>query len=118
MRDGIMLILGMDPHVTVVAEASTGEEAVARFLEQRPDVTLMDLQLRGMNGLQAIQTIRQADPQARIIVLTMYAGDANICHALQAGAMAYLLKDSVAVHGTNRLLRSTCPSEPTIRSKA
>jgi two-component system NarL family response regulator len=95
MRKGIVQIVALDPSVTVVAEAATGEEAVAQFLQFRPDVTLMDLQLRGMNGLQAIQAIRQVQPDARIVVLTMYEGDENIYRALRAGAMGYLLKDSV-----------------------
>src|SRR5688572_23130094 len=98
MREGIMLILGLDPSLTVVAEAATGEEAVARFIEHRPDLTLMDLQLPGMNGLQAIHAIRRIQADARVIVLTMYAGDTNIYHALQAGAMGYLLKDTVSEH--------------------
>lgn len=95
MREGIVLIVGLDPSMKVVAEASTGEEAVARFVEHRPDVTLMDLHLPGMNGLQAIQAIRRVQTDAKIIVLTMYAGDTNIYQALQAGAMGYLLKDTV-----------------------
>jgi DNA-binding NarL/FixJ family response regulator len=95
MREGIVLIVGLDPSLTVVAEASTGEEAVARFVEHRPDVTLMDLHLPGMNGLQAIHAIRRVQADARIIVLTMYAGDTNIYQALQAGATGYLLKDTV-----------------------
>ena len=95
MREGIVLIIGLDPSLTVVAEAATGEEAVERFIQYRPDVTLMDLQLPGMNGLQAIHAIRGIQADARIIVLTMYAGDTNIHHALRAGAVGYLLKDSV-----------------------
>ena len=95
MREGIALIIGLDPTLTVVAEASTGEEAVTHFVEQRPDVTLMDLQLPGMNGLQAINAIRRIQADARIIVLTMYAGDTSLYHALQAGARGYLLKDAV-----------------------
>jgi two-component system, NarL family, response regulator len=101
MREGIVLIIGLEPSLTVVAEASSGEEAVARFVEHRPDVTLMDLQLPGMNGLQAINAIRRIQPDARIIVLTMYAGDTNIYNALQAGAAGYLLKDTVP----DRLIR-------------
>jgi two-component system, NarL family, response regulator len=95
MREGIVRIIELDPSVTVVAEGATGEEAVERFRQFRPDVTLMDLQLRGMNGLQAIRVIRHMQPDARIVVLTMYDGDESIYHALQAGAMGYLLKDSV-----------------------
>jgi DNA-binding NarL/FixJ family response regulator len=95
MREGIKAIIEMEPGVTVVAEGATGEEAVEQFVRTRPDVTLMDLQLRGMNGLQAIREIRKLQPDARIVVLTMYEGDQSIYHALQAGAMGYLLKDSV-----------------------
>src|SRR4030095_7635103 len=87
MREGIVRIIELDPSVTVGAEGATGEEAVERFRQFRPDVTLMDLQLRGMNGLQAIRVIRHMQPDARIVVLTMYDGDESIYHALQAGAM-------------------------------
>jgi two-component system NarL family response regulator len=96
MREGIVRIIELEKGLKVVAEAATGEEAVAQFLAAKPDVVLMDLLLRGMNGLQAIRAIRQADPTAKIIVLTMYEGDEDIYHALQAGAMGYLLKDSVS----------------------
>src|SRR5687767_7421092 len=95
MREGIVRIISFDAGVTVVAEGSTGEEAVERFLQHRPDVTLMDLQLRGMNGLQAIRTIRTLQPDAKIVVLTMYEGDETIYDALESGAAGYLLKDSV-----------------------
>jgi DNA-binding NarL/FixJ family response regulator len=95
MREGIVRILGLHSDVTVVAQASTGQEAVEQFLLHRPDVTLMDLQLPGMTGLQAIGAIRVADPGARIVVLTMYQGDEDIYRALQAGAAGYLLKDTV-----------------------
>lgn len=95
MREGVVRILGLHADVTVVAQASNGEEALAQFLLHRPDVTLMDLQLPGVNGLQAIRAIRQADPGARIVVLTMYQGDEDIFRALQAGAVGYLLKDTV-----------------------
>jgi len=95
MREGIVLMVGLDPHLTVVTEAASGEEAVQKFVEFRPDVTLLDLQLPGINGLQAIKAIRNIQADAKIIVLTMYAGDTNIYDALQAGAMGYVLKDSV-----------------------
>jgi two-component system NarL family response regulator len=94
MREGIVRIIGMNPDVTVVAEGASGEEAIALFERFRPDITLMDLQLRGMNGLQAIRAIRAFEPNARIIVLTMYEGDEDIYRALQAGAAGYVLKDS------------------------
>jgi two-component system NarL family response regulator len=81
--------------MTVVAQASNGEEAVEEFLRHRPDVTLMDLQLPTMNGLQAIREIRRAQADARIVVLTMYQGDEDIHRAIEAGAMGYLLKDTL-----------------------
>jgi two-component system, NarL family, response regulator len=95
MREGIVRIVSLQPDIVVVAEARTGEEAVAQFLAHRPDVTLMDLQLPVMNGLQAIREIRKAQRDARVVVLTMYHGDEDIYRALQAGAAAYVLKDSV-----------------------
>ena len=95
MREGIVRIVTTYPDVRVVAQATTGKEAVEQFLEHRPDVTLMDLQLPTMNGLEAIRQIRAAEPQARIVVLTMYHGDEDIYRALQAGAAGYVLKDTV-----------------------
>jgi len=95
MREGLVRIVSLQPDITVVSEARTGQEAVEQFLKHRPDVTLMDLQLPVMNGLQAIRAIRKAQPDARVVVLTMYQGDEDIYRALQAGAAAYLLKDSV-----------------------
>src|ERR1700735_4793516 len=76
----------------VVAEASTGLEATKQFKRHRPDVTLMDLQLPDMSGIEAMIAIRQEFPEARIIVLTTYAGDAQVVRALKAGARGYLLK--------------------------
>jgi DNA-binding NarL/FixJ family response regulator len=113
MREGIVHIVGLQPDIKVVAEASNGEEAVEQFLRHRPDVTLMDLQLPRMNGLQAIRAIRHGDPDARVVVLTMYHGDEDIYRALQAGAAGYLLKDTVPedlvrvireVHGGKRAI--------------
>jgi DNA-binding NarL/FixJ family response regulator len=95
MREGIVRVIGLQPDMQVIAEASHGEEAVEQFLRHRPDVTLMDLQLPRMNGLQTIRAIRHAQPDARIVVLTMYHGDEDIYRALQAGAVGYLLKDTV-----------------------
>jgi DNA-binding NarL/FixJ family response regulator len=95
MREGIVRIVGLQPDMIVVAQASNGEEAVEEFLRHRPDVTLMDLQLPTMNGLQAIREIRRADANARIVVLTMYQGDEDIHRAIEAGAMGYLLKDTL-----------------------
>ena len=93
VRAGILRILSFHPDLSVVAEASTGVEAVHQFMRHRPDVTLMDLRLPGMSGIESIRTIRRMVPDARIVVLTMYDGDQDIVAALDAGAMGYLLKD-------------------------
>lgn len=95
MREGISRIVGLQPDMIVVAEASNGQEAVEQFARHRPDVTLMDLQLPTMNGLDAIRAIRSSQPDARIVVLTMYHGDEDIHRALEAGVMGYLLKDTL-----------------------
>lgn len=96
VREGVGLIIDREPDMQVVASAATGEEAVALFKRERPDVTLMDLQLPTMTGLEAIQAIRREDPDAHIIVLTMYQGDEDIHRALSAGAATYLLKDTLS----------------------
>ena len=96
VRDGLALIISQQADMTVVGAAATGEEAVALFRQLRPDVTLMDLQLPVMSGLEAIRQIRGINDAARIIVLTMYRGDEDIYRALSAGAATYLLKDTVA----------------------
>jgi DNA-binding NarL/FixJ family response regulator len=93
--DGIALLIGRQPDIEVVASATTGEQAVDLFRRYRPDVTLMDLQLPKMSGLEAIRTIRRHDPESRIVVLTMYYGDEDIYRALDAGAITYLLKESL-----------------------
>jgi len=95
MREGIARIVGVQPDMTVVAEASDGESAVEQFIKHRPDVTLMDLEMPRVNGVQAIQAIRNRQPDARIVVLTMYHGDEDIFRAVAAGAMGYLLKDTL-----------------------
>ena len=95
MREGIARIVGVQPDMTVVAEAADGEQAVEQFLRYRPDVTLMDLEMPTMNGVQAIQAIRSHQPDARIVVLTMYHGDEDIFRAVAAGAIGYLLKDTL-----------------------
>jgi two-component system NarL family response regulator len=96
VRDGIALIIGRQRDMVVVGSAATGEEAVEQFERQRPDVTLMDLQLGAMSGVEAIRAIRAKDPSARIVVLTMYQGDEDIYRALEAGAVTYLLKDTLS----------------------
>jgi len=96
VREGIALIIGREPDMEVIGSVASGEEALKAFAEQRPDVTLMDLQLRSMTGLEAIRAIRRDHPSARIIVLTMYEGDEDIHRALAAGAITYLLKDMLS----------------------
>ena len=96
VREGIALIIKRQPDMDVVGMAATGEEALELFKTCRPDVTLMDLRLRGMSGVEAIRAIRRIDPAARVVVLTMYQGDEDIYRALEAGATTYLLKDTLA----------------------
>jgi two-component system, NarL family, response regulator len=94
VRDGLALIIQREPDLAVAGTASTGEEAVALYERERPDVVLMDLQLSRMTGVEAILAIRKHDPTARVVVLTMYGGDEDIHRALQAGATTYVLKGS------------------------
>ena len=96
MLDGLSLLLGRQPDMEVIAIATTGEEAVAQFAKLQPDVTLMDLQLPTMSGLEATRQICRAHPHARVVVLTMYQGDEDIYRALEAGAATYLLKDALS----------------------
>jgi DNA-binding NarL/FixJ family response regulator len=92
VREGIALKIQAQPDMEIAGAAATGEEGVELFQRLRPDVTLMDLQLPTMSGLTAIRAIRRYDPDARIVVLTMYQGEEDIHRALQAGATTYLLK--------------------------
>jgi two-component system, NarL family, response regulator len=94
VREGIALLFSTEPDLTLVAEASNGREAIQQFRAHRPDVTLMDLQMPEMNGLDAIIAIRGEFPDAKIIVLTTYKGDVQIVRALKAGAHGYLLKNT------------------------
>jgi DNA-binding NarL/FixJ family response regulator len=95
MREGIRRIVALQPDMVVVAEASSGAEAVEQYVRHKPDVTLMDLQLPSMNGHEAIKAIRRVQPDARIVVLTMYMGDEDVYRAIEAGVMGYILKDAV-----------------------
>ena len=95
VRQGIAGLLGIQPDMILVGEASNGREAIQQFRTQHPDVTLMDLQMPEMNGLDALIAIRNEFPDARVIVLTTYAGDMQILRALKAGAQAYLLKNTL-----------------------
>jgi DNA-binding NarL/FixJ family response regulator len=91
-REGVATLLAGHSDLTLIAEASNGSEAVDQFRRHRPDVTLMDLQMPEMNGVEAMVAIHEEFPSARIIVLTTYVGDALVLRALKAGARAYLLK--------------------------
>jgi DNA-binding NarL/FixJ family response regulator len=92
LREGIAALIGNQPDMELLAEAVNGREAVELFRKHRPDVTLMDLQMPEMNGIDALSAIRGEFPEARIIVLTTYTGDVQVFRALKAGARAYLLK--------------------------
>ena len=92
LREGVASLLAGQPDLQLVAEAANGREAVDQFRAHRPDVTLMDLQMPEMDGLEAMIKIRAEFPTARIIVLTTYVGDRQVMRALEAGAQAYLLK--------------------------
>jgi DNA-binding NarL/FixJ family response regulator len=113
LREGIAAVLAIETDMVVVAEAGNGREAVEQFRAHRPDVTLMDMQMPVMNGTDAILAIRKDYPDARIIVLTTYSGDAQAVRALKAGASGYLLKNMVrkqlaetirSVHGGKKII--------------
>jgi DNA-binding NarL/FixJ family response regulator len=93
VRQGIAALVSVQPDMTLVGEAANGREAVQQFRTHHPDVTLMDLQMPEMCGVEAILTIRSEFPEARVIVLTTYSGDVQVLRALKAGASGYLLKD-------------------------
>jgi DNA-binding NarL/FixJ family response regulator len=95
LRQGIVAIISEEEDMLVVGEAANGREAIEVFLKCRPDVTLMDLQLPEMNGIDAIVALRKQDPHARIIVLTTYDGDVRVRSALTAGAVGYVLKNMI-----------------------
>lgn len=113
VRKGIAAILANEPDIKLVAEAGSGQEAVEAFKAHRPEVTLMDLRLPGMDGIEASKQIRQIDPEAKILALTSYDGDQEIYRALEAGVRGYLLKEMVhteivrairVVHSGKRLM--------------
>src|ERR1700730_11115593 len=113
LRQGISALLADQPDMELVAEAATGREAIEQFRAHRPDVTLMDLQMPEMNGVDAMIAIRSEFPDARVIVLTTYTGDVQVLRAVKAGARAYLVKNLLykelaetirRVHGGKKIL--------------
>jgi DNA-binding NarL/FixJ family response regulator len=120
IRKGIAAIFANQPDISLVAEASNGREAVYQYRMYRPDITLMDLQMPAMNGLDAIVTILAEFPDAKIIVLTTYVGDVQILRAMKAGARGYLLKTLLdrelletirAVHAGRKMLSAEASYE-------
>jgi DNA-binding NarL/FixJ family response regulator len=120
LREGLATMIASQADMVLVAEAESGKEGIALFEQHRPDVTLMDLRLVDMNGIDAIRAIRGAHPDARIIVLTTYLGDVQALRALKAGAMGYLLKASLrrdlldtirSVHAGNRKVPAEVAAE-------
>lgn len=120
LRKGITMILASHPDMKLVAEASNGREAVEQYRLHRPDVTLMDLQMPEMNGLDAMIAIRSEFPEARIIMLTTYAGDVQVLRAMKIGARGYLLKTLLdkelletirAVHAGKKMLSAEASFE-------
>jgi len=95
LREGIAALVKAEDDMQVVAEAGDGAEAIEKFRLHRPDVTLMDLEMPSLNGIEAISQIRDEFPEARIIILTTYTGDSKVVRALKAGARAYILKRHV-----------------------
>src|ERR1700684_1847351 len=95
LREGIAALVNAESDMKLVAEAANGQEAIEQFRLHRPDVTLMDLQMPALNGIEAIIGIRSEFPNARIIVLTTYTGDLQVLRALRAGAQGYILKGYV-----------------------
>jgi two-component system, NarL family, response regulator len=95
LREGIAAIIANHPDIVIVDEASDGREAIDKFRRHRPDVTLMDLQMPEIDGIQATHAIRQEFPDARIVILTIFKGDVQVARALEAGAYGYLLKTSL-----------------------
>ena len=120
VRNGIARLVAIQADMTLVAQATNGRDAIQQFRMHRPDVTLMDLQMPEMNGLDALIAIRTDFPDARMIVLTTYEGDVHILRALKAGAQGYLLKNTLhselmqtirAVHAGKRRLSPEVSSQ-------
>lgn len=120
LRKGIAALVNAEPDMKLIAEASNGQEAIESFRLHRPDVTLMDIQMPDLNGIEAISRIQSEFPDARIIVLTTYTGDAQVVRALKAGARGYILKGHVhrelletirAVHAGQKRIPSDIAAE-------
>jgi DNA-binding NarL/FixJ family response regulator len=120
LREGIAAVIQGEPDMILVAEATNGQEAIESFRLHRPDVTLMDIQMPGMDGINAMTAIRRTFPSARFIVLTTYQGDIQAVRAIKAGASGYLLKNMLrkdlldtirAVHAGKRIIPSVIASE-------
>jgi DNA-binding NarL/FixJ family response regulator len=95
LREGVAALVSLDPGMELVAQAATGRQAIEKFKEHRPDITLMDVQMPDINGIDAMIAIQSEFPDARFIVLTTYIGDVQVMRALKAGARAYILKGNV-----------------------
>jgi len=113
LRDGLRASIGAEADMQVVGEASNGQEALDLFREHRPDITLMDLKMPVMGGVQAIQAIRGQFASAKVIVLSTYEGDEDIHRALEAGAATYLLKDTLS-KDLVRVIRAVFAGERTL----
>lgn len=120
VREGIAAVIGIEPDLELVGTGSTGYEAIQKFRQLRPDITLMDLKLPDMSGIQVITALRTEFPNARFIVLTTFPGDVQALQALRAGASGYLLKSTLgeklidairAVHAGKRLIPPEIASE-------
>ena len=120
LREGIAALIGIESDMQLIGEASNGREALEQFRTHHPDITLMDLQMPEMSGIDAISAIHGEFPDARIIVLTTYSGDFQVFRALKAGARAYLLKDMLrqelletirAVHAGQKRLSAEVATE-------
>jgi DNA-binding NarL/FixJ family response regulator len=125
IRVGIATLLMPEADMSLVGDASNGREAIAKFRECRPDVTLMDLQMPEMNGLDAVRAIRDEFPDARVIVLTTYAGDVQALRAIKAGAQGYLLKNLLhkellqtirAVHAGRKVIAAEIVAEVAVHT--
>lgn len=120
VRIGLTTMINEQPAMVVIADADSGQTALETFRQHRPDITIMDLRMPGMSGVEAMLSIRQEFPEARFIVLSTYDGDADIYRAFKAGAMSYVLKDALTeqlleaikvVHGGRRYV----PAEVAVR---